>query len=153
MKKEDYIRKYGEAAYKKKLEQTRAWHRNNIEKGKETGAAWYKDNLKKVAISCAEQYHKGGKYYGKRLIKEQTGLRGERNKVRKKHARFYLSYKQIIDPLGLSQLHHQWLPKTADYKGVALVEAYQHQYGYIDVIQILEGEITLFTEAEIRGDK
>ena len=43
------------------------------------------------------------------------------------------------------------IPGTADYRGAALVEPIQHQYGIIDPIVILEGEITLLTEAEIRG--
>ena len=37
-----------------------------------------------------------------------------------------------------------------------VVEKDQHIHGFIDVIQILEGEITLFTEEEIKnrgGDK
>lgn len=38
---------------------------------------------------------------------------------------------------------------TAKYTDVALVESNPHQYGYIDVIQILEGKITLLTEKEI----
>ena len=57
-------------------------------------------------------------------------------------------YKRIIAP-G-SQLHHQWIPKTSDYTGLALVEVNPHKYGIINVIEILDGEITLFTEKEIQ---
>ena len=70
--------------------------------------------------------------------------------IRGRHRRYYTPYKQIIAPE--SQLHHEWIPMTAEYRGVALVEANQHLHGYIDVIQILEGEIMLLTEAEIRGN-
>jgi hypothetical protein len=40
---------------------------------------------------------------------------------------------------------------TAEHRGVALVEADQHMRGFVDVIEILEGEIRLPTEAEVRG--
>ena len=79
------------------------------------------------------------------------GIPHEKELIRQKHSRKWTLYKKIIAPE--SQQHHQWLPGTADYIGVALVEKDQHMHGYIDVIQILEGEITLFTEEEIRGDK
>ena len=39
------------------------------------------------------------------------------------------------------------------YRGLALVEADQHTHGFIDVIKILDGEITIFTEAELRGEE
>jgi hypothetical protein len=48
------------------------------------------------------------------------------------------------------ELHHQWIPETADYTGLALVEAKPHKHGIIDVIQILEGAITVFSEKELR---
>jgi hypothetical protein len=41
--------------------------------------------------------------------------------------------------------------ETANYDGVALVEAEQHMSGFLDVIQILAGTITLYTEEEIRN--
>jgi hypothetical protein len=65
-----------------------------------------------------------------------------------RHGYYWRPYKNIIAP-G-SQLHHNWIPGTADYTGLALVEADQHMRGFIEVIQILEGKITLFTEKEIR---
>lgn len=77
------------------------------------------------------------------------GIPHEKELVRQKHGNLYRPYKKIIAPE--SQLHHQWVPGTAEYTGVALVEAKPHQYGYIDVIQILEGEITLLTEEAIRN--
>ena len=63
--------------------------------------------------------------------------------IRSKHSRRWRKFKTLIAP-G-SELHHEWIPETAEYRGVALVEADQHRRGIIDVIQILEGEITLFS--------
>ena len=125
-------------AYKKRGEKEKIWRKINPDKVKAQNAK------KNPEISC-----KGGKYYEKHLEYRRTGLQKERNRIRIKHRLLYYPFKQIIAPS--SQLHHQWAPNTADYSGVALVEADQHMHGFIDVIQILEGEITLFTEAEIRG--
>lgn len=48
-----------------------------------------------------------------------------------------------------SQLHHEWVPETCEYRGVALVEAEQHMHGFVDVI--VDGEITRLTEEQIRN--
>lgn len=142
MKKEERIEKYGLAAHKKHKQQTNAWHKK-----------WREENPEKARKNNYEGSRKGGKYYLKSLQYSHTGLRGERTKVRNRHQHQYRPYKRIIDPEGLTQIHHSWLPKSSDCTGVALVEKEAHMHGFIDVIQILEGEITLFTEAEIRGDK
>ena len=125
----------GRVAYKRG-EREKIWRKNNPDKVK---AQHVKNH--------PEQSRKGGKYYDKHLEYRRTGLQGERNRIRKKHRRFYYPFKQIIAPA--SQLHHQWVPSTADYSAVALVETDRHMHGSIDVIRILEGQITLFTEAEI----
>ena len=96
-----------------------------------------------------EIWCKGGRYYNHHLEYNRTGLRGERNRVRDKHAALYRLFKQIIAPE--SQIHHEWIPGTADYRGVALVEKDKHLHGIIDPIVILDGKITLLTEAEVRG--
>ena len=132
MNKEEFIKRRGEAAYEKMLQQRIEW-----------GAA----NPDKVSATAHEQGHKGGKYYEKNLEYQHTGLRGERNNVRKKHGHKYRPFKQIIAPN--SQIHHEWVPETAKYRGVALVEKDQHMHGFVDVIKILEGKITLLTEKEI----
>ena len=134
--KRAFIQKYGEKEYQKYLE------RNN-----EACRKWREVNHEQVEMNGKEQNCKGGKYYEKTKEYNRTGLRRERNIIRGKHQRKWKLYKDFIAPD--SQLHHQWLPETADYRGVALVEANQHMRGIIDVIQILEGEITLFTEAEV----
>lgn len=136
MKKEETIRRYGVAAYEK--------HKARV-------AKWEKDNPEKVAATKAEQNRKGGKHYDKTRLHQMTGLPHLKVLVRGSHSRIYGKYKRIIDPTGLTHLHHQWIPNTPDYTGVALVEKNQHQHGYIDVIKILEGEITLMTEESIRS--
>lgn len=142
MKKEETIRRYGIEEYEKQMQQGRRWKETNREKVK---AGFAKRNPK----THAEQNHKGGKYYEVKRHYLMTGIPHEKNLIRGKHHRRWTPYKQIIAPD--SQIHHEWIPDTADYRGVALVEACSHQQGFVDVIQILEGEITLLTEAEIRG--
>ena len=110
---------------------------------------WREKNPKKAIAYQHDANRKGGKYYERQQRYERTGIPGKRNKIRVNHRNHYRPFKQIIAPE--SQIHHEWIPDTADYRGVALVEADQHMHGFIDVIQILEGEITIFTEAEIRG--
>ena len=129
MNREEFIGRYGEAGYERMLEQRRQW---------------YEANAGHVAERTHKQSRKGGKYYQRKLKYDHTGLPGERNKVRYQHGHIWRQYKNIIAP-G-SQLHHQWLPESANYQGVALVEANQHMHGFIDVIQILEGKITLLSE-------
>jgi hypothetical protein len=132
MKKKGFIKRYGEEVYERRLEKARQCKARNPEQ---------------VVEQHHEQSHKGGKRYEKRLLYEQTGLQGERNKARRKHRGMWGPFKNVIAPESV--LHHEWLPGTADYAGLALVEADQHMHGVIDVIEILEGEITLFTEKEL----
>lgn len=146
MKKEEYILKYGQAAYKKRLEQSQTWRTNNPEQVKIELQEWRGANPEKVKATHHENL-KGGKYYKKMRLYEMTGLRHARSLIRRKHQKKWTPFKQIIAPE--SQIHHEWIPETANFRGVALVEADQHMHGFIDVIQILEGEITLLTEAEI----
>lgn len=120
MNKEEYIEKYGEEAYKTRLKQTEMWIKTHNRKGG--------DNYPKLML-----YHMTGLPYARRLIRNKHGLK-------------WRLFKQIIAPE--SQIHHEWIPRTADYRGTALVETNQHQHGIIDVIQILEGKITLLTEDE-----
>jgi hypothetical protein len=85
------------------------------------------------------------------LKDNRTGLQGARNKIRGRHSHEYKPYKAIIAPE--SQLHHEWLPDSPEYRGLALVEADPHMHGFVDVIEILDGEITLLTEEEVRKGK
>ncbi|MEA1957574.1 MAG: hypothetical protein U9N01_04385 [Euryarchaeota archaeon] len=187
MKKDEFIKRYGEEAYQKELERVRERHRANAQKRLAKKMTWKDEYIKRHGEEAylrrwkrAREWNKvhseelnakrrkrgdeypeerkalnreinrrGGKYYEKHLENERIGLRGERNRIRKKHANMYRKYKNIIAPE--SQLHHQWRPESALYDGLALVEADQHMHGFIDVIQILEGEIKVFTEKELRG--
>lgn len=148
MKKKEIIRKYGKGIYKKRLQQNRDRHAQHREEHNAKVKVWRERNPKKVITSHRKQCRKGGKQYVHKREYNSTGLQGDRNKVRDRHGNQYRSYKRIIAPE--SQLHHQWCLNTSNYDAIALVEKDQHLHGYIDVIQILEGEITLFTEEEIR---
>jgi len=149
MKKAECIKRYGEAAYGDKLQQVRDWRVQHPKELKAGRNEWVIANPNKLKTNHQEHCRKGGKHYEHYLVYNKTGLRGERNCVRKAHRYRWHPFKQIIAP-G-SQIHHEWIPGTTDFRGVALVEADQHMHGYIDVIQVLDGEITLLTEAEIKG--
>ena len=133
MKKEETIRRWGIEAYNHEMELSKIWRQNNQERVK--------------AHAKKERNSPGGIHYEKILRKNTEGLRHKRAKRRSRDGHKYRPYKQIIAPE--SQLHHSWLVGSAECKGVALVEADQHMHGFIDVIEILEGEITLYTEKEI----
>jgi hypothetical protein len=164
VKKDEFIKRRGEEAWENHLIQSRAWklaHREEIrisnrvynqvhaEQHNALAKKWQEDHPEKVAARMHEVHRKGGRYYENELEYARTGVQGERNTIRGGHRRTYRPYKKIIAP-G-SQLHHQWRAGTAGYDGVALVETNQHQHGIIDVIQILEGNITLLTEKAIRN--
>lgn len=134
--KEEYIKKYGEAAY------------NALEKTRAATRAWQEVNPDKVRRASHEGSRKAGKYYKRSQMYKSKGLQGARHKIRIKHNAMWRQYKRFVAPH--SQLHHNWRPQSALYDGLALVEADQHMHGFIDVIQILEGEITVFTEEELR---
>lgn len=163
MKKKEFIGRRGEAAYERMQDQSREWQKANQKLVSAKHKRWMKTNPdrtiashkkweglnqeKRKAIHQA-QGCKMGKHYERHRIYNHTGLQGERNKVRNSHGRRWREYKNIIAP-G-SQLHHQWLPGKSEYSGLALVEADLHMHGIIDVIQVLDGEITVFTEKELR---
>lgn len=113
-------------------------------KKEEYSKRWREANPKKVLVTAQEQCRKGGKHYVKHLKYLTTGIPKKKQNIRRKHANQYRTIKEIIAPK--SQIHHEWIPGTAEYIGVALVETKPHRYGIIDVIKILEGKITLFKE-------
>lgn len=162
MKKEETIKRYGKAAYEKYLQQTRDWRTLHPEEVKVMKRKWcteHPENVKaynqkwgitnpeKVKAKNQEHCRKGGKYYESTQEYNLTGLQGERNKIRKKHNYLYYEIKQATPN---SVFHHEWLPGTAEYRGVALVDKELHQNGIIKVIKVLEGQITVFTEKEIK---
>ena len=162
MNKEEFIKRRGEVAYEKMLQRNRDWnaehpknrkviqkkwaaqHRDKIN-GK--SGVWRAANPDKVKVHNQEMSRKGGKYYAKKLEYRRVGIPGERNKIRDKHK---LQYRAIKEATPNSVLHHEWIPGTVNYRGVALVEKEAHQHGIIKVIKVLEGHVTLFTEKEIK---
>jgi hypothetical protein len=144
MNKEEYIKRHGEAAYEKLLEYQRVYYEEHQEEKREQSRTWNESHPEEVIASSHEKCRKGGKYYDKQVIYQRTSLQGARNSIRLRHRSQYRPYKQIIAPD--SQIHHQWIPDTSEYTGVALVEADQHMHGIIDVFMILDGEITVFDE-------
>lgn len=148
MNKEEFIRRYGEAAWGKMRGQSKDWNAQFREEHHEEINAnlkeWRAGNQDKVQADHREEQRKGGRRYEKHLAYKTTGIPGEKERTRGRHNYYYAHFKKIIAPE--SQLHHQWIPETANYTGVALVEADPHRHGIIAPIQILEGEITLLTE-------
>jgi hypothetical protein len=140
MKKAEMIAQRGIDAYNKQLSQSRV-----------SAKTWGKEHPKEVKARNNQYHRKNGVHYHKTLQYNRTGVRPARHRVRSKHQYLYLPYKNIIAPS--SQIHHQWIPDTANCTGIALVEADQHMHGFIDVIEILSGKITLFTEEEVRKEE
>ena len=150
MKKEEFIRRYGEAAYEKKvLQQGREWIETHPKQVRARTKVWRAAHPEQVKAISREYCRKGGRRYEKLRAYQMQGIPHDKNLIRGKHHRKWDPYKNLIAPDSV--LHHEWLNDgTADFRGVALVEADQHQYGYIDVIRILEGKITLLPEEEVK---
>lgn len=151
MNKEETIERYGEDAWDKHLAQNRAYYKAHKEDVKARNKEYREEHPEEVKAYNNEIGRKCGKHYDKHLKDMQTGLQGARNRIRIKHRTKYKQYKDII--ATESQIHHEWIPETAEYRGIALVEKEPHQYGIINVIQILDGKITLLTEEEVREKK
>jgi hypothetical protein len=154
LRKEEFIIKYGEDAYKRMVQNetktSRVWKQKNSAK-----VANYQREFKirhpdRAKAHSFQQSRKGGKYYEKSKIYHAIGIPGAKTRIRNNHHYLYAAYKSIIAPD--SQIHHEWIPGTADYRGVALVETDQHIHGFVNVIEVLEGEISLLSELEIMGE-
>lgn len=145
--KEEWFSQKRIIAIERKKGQDQKWRENHPEV-KETIKKWREarpEVIKKYSEKWnPEMNRKGGKNYVKKLRYMETGLQKNRNRVRGRDGKRYRPYKNIIAPE--SQLHHEWVANSADYRGVALVEKDQHMHGVIDVIQILEGKITFMEE-------
>ena len=175
MNKEAFIAQYGEVAYAKILAKRNArkkawyeehpealveknrrnaawmkkWRDEHLEEAHRRAVEWKRNNPEKVKKHDREISRKGGRYYEQAKRRGANGIPNEKKKIRSAHGTKYFKYKQIIAPD--SHLHHNWRNDgTAGYDGVALVEADQHMHGFIDVIEVLEGKITLFSEKEIK---
>ena len=68
-----------------------------------------------------------------------TGLRYERLNVRRIDRRNWYQYKKILDPEGITQVHHLWKEGSADVFGVAIVDmSFTHIHEDCDVMLDLE---------------
>lgn len=137
----EYSREYrkkhcdrGDPIYERRLMRDREYQK--------TGSPAYNRHLERVKA----YKQKGGPCHEKAVATNRKYRRlpipRRKNCIRSCHANRWRKIKAVIAPW--SELHHEWIPETADYRGVALVEADQHHHGIIDVIRVLEGEITLF---------
>jgi hypothetical protein len=142
--KDNYIAKFGEKAYNERLAHRKEWGQN-LPGGE---AQRSRERREEDPTIVWQSSRKEGKYYARKQEYDRTGLQGERNKIRHAHGKRWSRYKRIIAPDSV--IHHSWIPETANYSGVALVEKSAHEHGIINIIQILKGEITLLTEKEIR---
>jgi hypothetical protein len=139
MKKEEIIKRYGKTEYEKQLEQ-----------GRERDKRYREENPEKMIANNHEKNRRGGKYYEYMLDHNKLGLRGERNKIRTKHRH---EFREIKDTLAQEvELHHEWIGETSEYRGLAFVEANAHRQGIIDVILLLDGKITLYTEEKAMNE-
>jgi hypothetical protein len=148
MKKEEFIARSGEDAWQKMLARNRAWREEHPEQVKAINKNYKEEHPEQVIANNQELCRKGGKRYDQQLEYMRIGIQGDKNKIRGKHNKQYKPYKEIIAPD--SQIHHEWIPDTAEYRGVALVEKDAHMHGFVDVIEILDGKITVLTEEEVK---
>ena len=141
MKKEEFIKRYGQSKYEEMLEQRRGRTRKSyLEVQKE----WRSANPEIIKFHHNNANRKGGTHYEQRLQKNREGLQGNRGRVRRIDGNRFRKYKPFF--AKQSQLHHEWIQGTAKYRGIALVEQDQHMHGIIDVFIVLEGAITIFDE-------
>ena len=105
MKKEEWIRRYGKEVYEKHLSERRAWGVANPEKVKTLNAV---HNPVNKEAKNAEVNRKGGKYHETVLRYRSSGVPLLKCKIRSLHNSIYRKYKLIIDPLGLTQIHHEY---------------------------------------------
>jgi hypothetical protein len=148
LNKSEYIERYGEEEYERRLETKRVWCEANRKSRCASAKKWRKKHPENQKAVEHEKGRKGGKYYKHMLEYNRTGLQGARRRIRSKHAKQYRPLKEIIAPD--SEIHHEWKLDSSEYTGVALVESNPHRYGIIDVIRILDGKITLLTEKDIK---
>lgn len=132
MNKEESLAKYGKGAYKKHLEQRRQWDLEHPEKAR---------------ARSRKRNRRDGELYAQSRKYQTSGVQNKRNKIRSRHRCKWREYKKIIAPD--SEIHHAWIEMSWKYTGVALVERNAHRHGIIDVIKILNGEITPLLEEKL----
>ena len=65
----------------------------------------------------------------------------EKHNIRNHHQRKYKPLRRMFPG---AVIHHQWIGKSSLYDGVALVDGKLHHSNIIEIIRLLEGEITKF---------
>lgn len=137
MKKEEYIRKYGPAAWEARLSKTgRTRIKNKVDKGLKIKKESPKETYTEQQELLRDQWKKENGIKLKPRLNECA--QKERNKIRQAH---YVKWgSPDLD------IHHERISDTANYHGVALVERAAHQHGIINIVILLEGVITEFTK-------
>lgn len=166
MKKEEYIKKYGVEKWLEYIAYQRDYYTKNIEKVREKNREYqreyqrkyYAENKEKVKERCREHIREyQHKYYADieirgrvhEYMKKYCGSLSDHNSIpyrkslirQRDHHRFF-SIKQFFQNLQ-TDIHHEWIPNTADYTFIALVERDKHRYNIIDPIVILEKKVVL----------
>ena len=135
-RKEEYIARHGEDAWERHLGKKRTWKKAHPEQ------RWDIKYPEKAKALQRESCRKGGKHYEKRRERDKKGLRHERILIRNRHRK---EFHEIKDTLAVEvELHHEWIGDTTEYRGMAFVEKVAHRNGIIDVILLLDGEITIY---------
>lgn len=119
----------------------RARYKEHSKEGREYAKKWREEHPDEVIQQQRERGRKGGKYYQQMLEHNKTGVIGKRNVIRATDRRKWRRYKQIIAPE--SEIHHEWIEGTAEYRGIAIVDKSEHRHNIIKPIVVLCGEITL----------
>jgi hypothetical protein len=126
MNKADFIQMHGEVLWAEKIAAARRLRAafTNLNYSSQQDALrqlWKKQNPRKS-------------------VKNQTEIQAERDKIRARDGRKWRSLKQQY--FQELDVHHSWVEDTSNYLGAALVEKEAHRKGLINVVQILEGQIT-----------
>jgi hypothetical protein len=133
MNKNAFIEKWGIAAYEKRMKVSRDWrqaHPENTEKWRKQICDWKRTHPIRVKRIARDSYRK----HRKEILNRQcTDTEGLRRSIRGKH-RIWSKYKRFV-ALATRQ-HYEWIPETAEYKCIALVENDLRQYPFENVIHI-----------------
>lgn len=140
MKKQEMIDRYGEEWYNEhRLEPAKKWVREHREEHAEYNRKYRQEHREEKI-----KYQK--KYWGAKA--DPDSIPHKRQLIRARDNRRYNPIRQFWSHLK-TDIHHEWIPDTADYMFIALVERSKHQYGIIDPICILEGEVAVNLDADL----
>jgi hypothetical protein len=138
MKKEEFIRKKGTAAWEAQLAKSRRTQlRNRVNKAREAQEEFQKLHYSEQQEILRDMWKKREGHYSRSGLPQN--ITAARNKIRQAHCAKWPS--DVLDH------HHEWIEDTAEYTGVALVEREAHRHGIINVVTLLEGVITNFSRS------